>query len=490
MGLIDLQTNLKSLTYGGEKPYITKDVNDPPSSNQFAMGVNRRLDDVSRIAQMLVDKPGLRYSLNNTILHGSRLEHKLNDEKKKLKDFQKVPQKLVLDELKSAGKDTLFTLGSTLAQVAVNGTGTHFIKGFGRGMKSYIGDIDAGNLAYHGATISIPTNQPSDLVSSTNQGLEIARKSDSIVYTPYQLDRAGKVLQGQYDTLNNKLNESSSYQKTQRLNNTVNGSIRKEVRVNLGDQGGRDDAFKKANVYWSGSLAAQDKINALRVTQVKVDGTKEGRDFIKFRFHIVIPGKDPYILYFRAYLETFSDNFNGTWNDIKYLGRGETFYTYSGFQRKISLSFKIAASTREEMKPLYQKMIYLASATAPSYGGNGQFMRGTIAKLTVGDYVYELPGILNSVTYAWNTDYPWEIAVTEPEGQGDATMQELPMVLDCNIEFTPIHPFTPQAGYSNYITTGVNNDIKQEKIAPFIDTIDTLVPSPTDGALQPNKTTT
>ena len=96
MGLIDLQTNLKSLTYGGEKPYVTKDINDPPSSNRFAMGVNRRLDDVSRIAQMLVDKPGLRYSINNTILHGSRLEHKLNDEKKKLTEFQKIPQKIVL----------------------------------------------------------------------------------------------------------------------------------------------------------------------------------------------------------------------------------------------------------------------------------------------------------------------------------------------------------------------------------------------------------
>lgn len=487
MGLIDLQTNLKSLTYGGEKPYVTKDINDPPSSNRFAMGVNRRLDDVSRIAQMLVDKPGLRYSINNTILHGSRLEHKLNDEKKKLTEFQKIPQKIVLDQLKSAGKDTLFTLGSTLAQVAVNGTGTHFIKGFGKGMKSYIGDIDAGNLAYHGASIRIPANQPSDLVSSTDQGLEIARKSDSKVYDSYQSDTVKRTQYGQYDTSNNDFFDGYTYQKTKRLDNTVNGSIRKEVRVNLGDQGGRTDEFKTANVYWSGSADGSniDGINALRVQQTKVDGTKEGRDFIKFRFHVVTPEKT-FILYFRAYLETFSDNFNGSWNDIKYLGRGETFYTYSGFQRKISLSFKIAASTREEMKPLYQKMIYLASATAPTYGGKGQFMRGTISKLTVGDYVYELPGILNSVTYAWNTDYPWEIAVTEPEGQGDVTMQELPMVLDCNIEFTPIHPFTPQAGYSNYITTGVNDD-KQDKIAPFITTIDTLVPSPTEGALAPTK---
>ena len=74
MGIINLQTNLKSLTYGGEKPYITKNINNPPSSNGLAMQVNRRVDDVSRITQMLADRPGIKYLINNTLLHGSRLE--------------------------------------------------------------------------------------------------------------------------------------------------------------------------------------------------------------------------------------------------------------------------------------------------------------------------------------------------------------------------------------------------------------------------------
>lgn len=487
MGLIDLQTNLKSLTYGGEKPYVTKDINNPPSNNQFALEVTRRLDDVSRISQMLVDKPGIKYLIHNTVLHGSRLEHKLNDEKKKVQGLQKSAQSLVIGELKGAGVDTLFTLGSTLAQVAVDGTGTHFIKGFGKGMKSYIGNIDAGNLAYHGTPINIPANQTSELVAKTDQGLKIARKSDSTVYSSYQSDSVGQLLQGQYDTLNNQFNESSSYQKTQRLDNTKNGSIRKEVRVNLGDQGARKDANKTANYYWSGSQDAQDNINSLPMVTEKpktngstlLGGQTTGRDLIKFRFHVVTPD-ETYILYFRAFLETFSDNYNGSWSDTKYLGRGENFLTYSGFQRKISLSFKIAAATREEMTPLYQKMVYLASSTAPTYGGKGQFMRGTISKLTVGDYVYELPGVINSVTYAWNTEYPWEIAVTEPEGRGDAKMQELPMVLDCNIEFTPIHPFTPTAGFNRYITTKGNNGADTPgTIIP--DTVDNELPSPTEG---------
>jgi hypothetical protein len=478
MGIINLQTNLKSLTYGGEKPYITKNINNPPPSNGLAMQVNRRIDDVSRITQMLADKPGVKYLINNTLLHGSRLEHKLNDEKKKVD--QASPSTIVLGELKSAGLDTISTIGSTLAQVAVNGTGTHFVKGFGQGISSYIGDKDAGSLAYYGSPINIPSNQPSTLVSGQGGNLKIARNSQSTVYNPYDSDSVGQLLQGQYNTSNNNYYDGSTYNNTKRISLTVNGSIRKETRVNLGDQGARKDPDKTANNYWKASVGAKDSINALPVQiNNKVQGTTEGRDLVKFRFHVVTP-ENEYVLYFRAYLDSFTDNYNGNWSENKYLGRGESFYTYGGFQRKISLSFKIAAATREEMMPLYQKMIYLASSTAPTYGGNGQFMRGTITKITVGDYVYELPGVMNSVTYTWNQDYPWEIAMTEPEGLGDKTMQELPMVMDCNIEFTPIHTFTPTAGFNRYITAKGNNGLDTPGVL-IPEEVDKDLPNPTSG---------
>ena len=204
----------------------------------------------------------------------------------------------------------------------------------------------------------------------------------------------------------------------------------------------------------TGSLEV-DSLNSLAPSDGKVVGEREGRDLVKFRFHILTADGKETVLYFRAYLDTLTDNYSGQWNPVKYLGRAEDFQIYSGFQRKISLSFKIAAATRVEMKPLYQKMIWLASATAPTYANEGQFMRGTITKITVGDYIYELPGVLNSVNYAWNTDYPWEIAMLEPEGvQGDPEMQELPMVMDCTIDFTPIHTFTPTTGLNKFITAG------------------------------------
>ena len=80
-------------------------------------------------------------------------------------------------------------------------------------------------------------------------------------------------------------------------------------------------------------------------------------------------------------------------------------------------------------------------------------MRGTLVNLTVGDYVYNLPGFIEQVNYNWQTDYPWEIAMSKPEGTGqDDDMQELPHVLDCKVNFRPIHRFTPQTGLYHYFT--------------------------------------
>lgn len=496
MGLIDLQTNLKSLTYGGNEPYVTKDINHAPSSNQFALEATRRIDDVSRITQMLADKPGIKYLIHNELLTAPTLLYKIADQKNKVNPSSPTS---LMQTAKGAGIDTLATIGSTLAQVAVDGTGTHFIKGLGKGgITPYLINADLRTSAYTNGNFTIDITgqtKKSELVTyiGSNETLEIGRNSVSTVYFPYsnsELENGspelGTQLTGQGSISNNHFDNSNTYLNSPRISSTnPSGSVRKEVRVRLGDQGvGRDtsNAKKQAvakNEYWFASddnpmMAIEtDKINALPAHAIKYragDGTiaeqtlkggqTVGRDFVKFRFHVITPENEK-VLYFRAFLTNFTDNFNGSWNDVNYLGRGETFHTYANFQRKISLSFKIAAATRAELMPIYEKLNYLAGSTAPTYGTDGQFMRGTLSKMTIGDYVADLTGILNSVTYAWNSDYPWEIAMSEPERKGgDELMKELPMVLECSIEFTPIHSFTPKADYNNYISVNINDDMR------------------------------
>ena len=114
MPLLPLQTNLKSLKYGDAGPYIEKDINNPPRYNVLGNEVTARVDDLRRISKLLVDTPGLKWTL-----HQAELNFAFNEKK----GFGRK----LLNTLGNTAK----VIGSTLAQVPVNGTGTHFVIGFG-----------------------------------------------------------------------------------------------------------------------------------------------------------------------------------------------------------------------------------------------------------------------------------------------------------------------------------------------------------------------
>ena len=240
--------------------------------------------------------------------------------------------------------------------------------------------------------------------------------------------------------------------------------INKEKRVGLGNPG---KASRLRTSYTISDPDTVDKINALDVSEVPLDGIEENRDLIQLEFQVITPEKT-YYLAFRALLDTFDDSFNGSWNSSKYIGRADSFYTYSGFERSINIGFKIAAQSKDEMKPLYKKIATLASVTAPTYGTGGRFMRGTIAKVTVGDYIYEQPGIIESVQYTWQKDYPWEISFQNPEGEGGKD-QILPHVLDVSISFKVIHDFLPEAGVTPFITNHRPIQSNKDTYIPLID---------------------
>lgn len=199
------------------------------------------------------------------------------------------------------------------------------------------------------------------------------------------------------------------------------------------------------SVTYAGTVDGTDKINSGDIISTEYDQPAVQSDFIPFEFGIIEPGigwVDR--LYFRAYLEDLSDSFSADWNPTKYVGRGDSVYIYNGFKRDINLGFKIAASSREELVPLYRKLNFLAGTTAPSYDTGG-FMRGVLARLTVGDYFSDIPGFFPSVSTTWQTNYPWDLArgIAGIEDIIDKNGQCLPHVLDVKVTFIPIHTFIP-----------------------------------------------
>ena len=171
------------------------------------------------------------------------------------------------------------------------------------------------------------------------------------------------------------------------------------------------------------------------------------KDFIPFYFEALdfrTNRVDSDMLYFRAFMDSISDNFKASHNKFNYNGRAESFFTYKSFDRSLSFNFKIAAQTRNEMMPLYRKLNYLASNTAPEYHKSSGRIKTPFMRITIGDWIARLPGVLTSVGIKWGKDYPWEIR-QDPEGQ-DLDMLILPHILDVDIGFQPIHTFRPEKG--------------------------------------------
>lgn len=677
-GLIDLQTDLKSLRYGSDKPYITKNIGQAPGS-RIGMEVQARIDDTSRIAQMLIDKPGIKYLLNEALLQQINIDDKIRNR------GNKTVAGAVLGQLGNTLVGTAKILGSTLAQVPVNGTGLHFLKGFrtdtylqptngnqasgfaqffgaggvegaqyalrgeevpGKVTTQFIGtkgdvvspqgadpkftynapikkDGDQGTdwnekpnnqivdklppllnsaIAKNGGVVNVtntyqrsvqgetiegpdgeltelpstseesntpettltkgtigisnkniqgnitPLEQPvikpfaegdqkkkaknstKDNISNALAGSAIAlsgavettittgvKTSQNLitgslsnkdvkydlgdngvdtgkVYTStstytgkdaaynigatlsgsYTIPTGGPVptdlvvgmtisqskSEPQYEKSHETPNTSREYyygktyyqgQQNRKIGNTTMPAIR-EKRVALGDQG-INSKSKTTKTYWTNPEDYEiDQINNIDVTTDKPDGVGAGRDLAKLYFEIITPDAKPRFLYFRAFIDNFDDGYTADWQAHKYVGRAENFYTYGGFDRDITLSFKVAAATRVEMKPLYKKMVYLASATAPTYGGMmTKYMRGTFAKMTVGSYLDQVPGVITSVKYNLIEGMPWEIAMGQPEGV-EPEAQVLPMGMQCAVTFKPIHTFAPQTGLYPYFT--------------------------------------
>ena len=507
--LLDLKTDLTSLKYGfGEKPYITKPIGSRDYEGDTSMQIARRTDDLSRITQMFANAPGAKYLRNEALLTQVDLN-------KRLKEAAGFGASAVVNAafttLGTSFGEVTRVVGSTLQQVPESDTGIHYV----RGSKSstYLQPTDknpgifqvlptrgleGAPLALEGSPIEGAINsnfeegtaakgRPSQAINRYTKGnipvklkgkdveipspdvsseINYGKDLEEYIQSKKPLLQTENKIPGSKDNRQDFTDirqRGDTFEKSFRENTyqeTYQGRVvNKETRVGLGDQGARNDTAKRKNQYWKiGSVkdSATDKINATGVVDntdlLDKTSAEYSRDLIKFRFRVITPNSKRY-LHFRAYLDSFTDNFSGQWNPVKYIGRGENFYVYSGFERKISLSFKIAASTRQEMGPLYDKITYLASTTAPTYATNGQFMRGTLTELTVGDYVYNLPGYISSITYTWEQDYPWDIALENVEGNSkrnrDINARELPMILNCSIEFVPIHKFTPQTGKTN-----------------------------------------
>lgn len=186
-------------------------------------------------------------------------------------------------------------------------------------------------------------------------------------------------------------------------------------------------------------------LDVVSIESITIDQETESSvvdDIIPFNVEIYDPQQPVKysLIKLRAYLDSMSDSYTGEWNGTKYVGRAEQLYNYTGFNRDFSFAFKVAALSKQELTPLYNKLNTLVSTTAPAFNITQDFMQGIFVKLTIGDYLHKVPGFFEKIGLTWDTKYPWELGIE------DSNMKILPHILNVDVTFRPIHNFNPKYG--------------------------------------------
>ena len=491
MGLINLQTNLRSLSYGSGRgePYVTQPLpaydEDPGNrylgADMFGRSgqLQRGLTDVTRLTRYLVNGKGLLFNAKQIALEKTR---------------PKVPY----------GPKRSFLFSTVLAQAGVQGTGIHFDRAndlrvdntqkYDYQTRTFYNDKDNRlNLLYK-SKIAYQSISPTNVFSITGIGdqnslisygggpgslggigrttlkrsneakttttqydrniIALTQNNISTLYkrstsTGFNPDTAGGGITNFTLVLNNK--SIASYKdKSKRLGRITNyATFNRSKTFGTGDAG-NDANLNRQDYYLDKPKKTDgtDRINYKKVysSTTGVNFNKSTEDMIKFYIAVIDndnPTNKTYI-HFRAFIDGLSDNYGANWNSISYPGRGEEFFKYGGFTRDIGFNFKVHVASRAELFPTYQKLNYLSSILAPDYSAPG-YMRGNIVQLTVGDYLNDVYGVITGFNYNITDEATWDIARKDDGTSDIKNSAELPTLISVDsFSFKPIHDFVPR----------------------------------------------
>ena len=197
----------------------------------------------------------------------------------------------------------------------------------------------------------------------------------------------------------------------------------------------------------TGNKINWDKYSKLRAyTDTGIDG----------RMPVVFELIDPFdgsinkTAIFSAYINGFKDSSTPEYSDIKYIGRSEHFYVYTGFKRDVSFNIQVPCFNPKELRDKHRYLATLMASTMGFYGETK--LGGVLCKLKLGKYIDGQIGFITNLSYDIPNDSSWDIN------------EELAHNLNISVGFTLIHNFLPSLNNSEKIFS-INPPLKG--INPF-----------------------
>ena len=205
--------------------------------------------------------------------------------------------------------------------------------------------------------------------------------------------------------------------------NVTKADDTKKKKADRYPQGITAKNYHKQIQSWNNSDPKQrDLVNgAPLMDEDRYDSTKIP-DFVDFKFRVKSYGdyesgegdsavtntSKNKILIFSAIINSLSDAVSPEYNEVRYLGRPDKFYTYNGVDRDISVSFTLYPKTRQEFPFLAEKLNYLVGLTYPQYSATNA-MLAPYVDLTLGDMFNNQPGYISSLNVNVQDNTTWEI---------------------------------------------------------------------------------
>ena len=132
-------------------------------------------------------------------------------------------------------------------------------------------------------------------------------------------------------------------------------------------------------------------------------------DFIPLKFYSV--AKDQTVQ-FRGTITNFVETFSPEWEPNKFLGNPFSYYTYNGFERTCTFSFKVFSLNVAEHIQAWKRLEFLGKLTMPqAYNGTVGAVAPPLLRFTLGDIYIAKPAIIENLTFSANEDSPWEIGM-------------------------------------------------------------------------------
>jgi len=259
------------------------------------------------------------------------------------------------------------------------------------------------------------TNAAGDDIGKNIPGSEVINDYETIAYGDMPNRVSGETSDIDFRSLLTKdSNESNRAKKENYTEKNIN------ARVNFGNPGklgtgeNRVD-YDNTDPKKAGFLDRFDKVNASDV----------GDAVLNDLIHLQFKTSDKTRIQFRGTVSGITDTFSPSWDSIKYNGRADQAYQYKTFERSLSFAFKIYATSRIEMMPIYKKLSQLSKMTMPVYNGDPGYS-GQLINFRLGSLFNKRQAFIESLSYSMSDETPWDLAL-------DNNVGELPMGIDVSI---------------------------------------------------------